>query len=83
MVKLQKRLARLRQKSKDTDSTELIAILTELGFECRAGKGSHTVCKHPDLPEVRLTIPHQKPLKEVYVKKVLHFIQPLLEEENG
>ena len=81
MVKLRKRIERLRQRPKNTDSKELISILEALGFECRSAKGSHVLCKHPSICD-SLTVPHQRPLKSVYVKKALPIIQLLLEEED-
>ena len=35
---------------------ELKATLAKAGFKSRTAKGSHTVWKHPDLADVRITL---------------------------
>ena len=35
---------------------ELKAALSKAGFQSRTAKGSHTVWKHPALPETRITL---------------------------
>lgn len=35
---------------------QIKTVLTKAGFYVRPGKGSHTVWKHPALPQVRITI---------------------------
>lgn len=79
MTKLEKRIRKIAQQPKGTSSQELIGILESLGFHCRSGKGSHTVCHHPDLPGVFLTIPDQRPLLPVYIRKALKIIYQLQE----
>jgi len=82
VTKLEKRLRKLEQSPRNISSEELSTILISLGFEYRAGKGSHSFYKHPKLPEFPLTIPEQNPLKQVYIKKVRDLINRLREMEN-
>jgi predicted RNA binding protein YcfA (HicA-like mRNA interferase family) len=35
---------------------ELKAMLSRAGFNCRSGKGSHTVWRHPRLPRTRVVL---------------------------
>ena len=70
MSKADKLLARLLRGSSDVGFTfeELQRVLTRLGFEQRAPKGSHYTFAHPDVPTI-LTVPKRKPLKPVYLRK--------------
>jgi predicted RNA binding protein YcfA (HicA-like mRNA interferase family) len=82
VTKLEKRIQRLEQNPRSISSKELSSILTALGFECRGGKGSHECYKHPKLPEIKLTVPDQNPLKQPYVAKALDAIHRLEELED-
>jgi len=82
VTKLEKRIRRLAQQPKGVSSEELVSILEALGFHCRSGKGSHTVCHHPDLQGLRLTVPDQRPLRSVYVRKALRIIYQLQEMQK-
>lgn len=83
MTKLEKRLANLRQAHRNINSSELIAILESLGFELRGGKGSHKLYRHPDLPEDPITVPLQRPLRPVYIKKAVNIINKLMERTEN
>lgn len=84
MTRLEKRIRKLRQSPRNISSRELINVLVSLGFELRGGKGSHQCYKHPELPQIKLTVPEQNPLGEVYVKQALDAINKLKElEDNG
>ena len=55
---------------------ELKAMLRKAGFSSRPGKGSHTVWKHPALPEDEITLSGNdgndaKPYLEKEVRKLL------------
>lgn len=77
-----KRVRKLLDSPSNVRSEELIAVLQELGFEEKGGKGSHRCFRHPDLPHVKLTIPRQNPLRRVYVTKALDAISELLDAED-
>jgi predicted RNA binding protein YcfA (HicA-like mRNA interferase family) len=84
VTRLEKRIRRLRQSPRNISSRKLISILVSLGFELRGGKGSHKCYKHPKLPQIKLTVPQQNPLREMYVKQALNAINKLKElEDNG
>lgn len=75
MGKKEKLLAKMRQNPKNIRPEELEQLLLWLGFEKRAGKGSHTVYKRD---EYRLTLPYKKPfLKPIYIKLALEIIDEL------
>jgi predicted RNA binding protein YcfA (HicA-like mRNA interferase family) len=80
--KLDKKINRLRENPKNVSSRELKSILHSLGFELRGGKGSHECFKHPRVPEVKITVPKQTPLKKVYVIQALNVINKLMELED-
>lgn len=44
------------------------------GLLIRAGKGSHFHAKHPAAVEI-LTIPARRPIKPVYIRKLVHYIE--------
>jgi predicted RNA binding protein YcfA (HicA-like mRNA interferase family) len=80
MGKKEKLLAKLRQNPKNIRPEELEQVLLRLGFEKRAGKGSHTVYKWG---EYRLTVPYNKPfLKPIYIKLALEIIDELNLDES-
>jgi predicted RNA binding protein YcfA (HicA-like mRNA interferase family) len=57
---------------------ELKAMLRKAGFEQRAGRGSHTVWSHPDLPEkVVLSGQDGNDAKPYQVKDVLAALKKL------
>ena len=77
-----KRVQRLLDSPNNVRSDELIAVLLALGFEEKGGKGSHRCYKHPDLPNVKLTVPKQNPLRRAYVTKAIEAITELLDAED-
>lgn len=83
MTRLQKRIRKIQQNPRNVPCEELISVLLSLGFECRGGKGSHECYKHPRLPEIKLTIPRQNPLKSVYVVQALRAIYTLEELDDN
>lgn len=49
----------------------------------RPKRGSHRIFTHPpDLPNL-LNVPHAKPVKPVYVRKVVEFLDELSEKRGG
>ena len=72
----------MARNPRNASRRELISLLESFGFVCRGGKGSHSCYKHPDLPDIKLTIPAG--LKVTYVKQVLETIYSVREiEEHG
>lgn len=82
MTKLDKRLQRIERNPRNVARDDLVSLLKSYGFVCRGGKGSHSCFKHPELPEIKLTIPRK--LKPGIVKQALEAIYRLKEiEEDG
>jgi predicted RNA binding protein YcfA (HicA-like mRNA interferase family) len=82
VTRLQKRIVKMRQHPRNVPSDELVSVLLSLGFERRGGKGSHQCFKHPGLPEVKLTVPKQNPLRRTYVVQALNAIHKLVELDD-
>jgi hypothetical protein len=53
------------------DDVELLCRNYSLSF--RFGKGSHATVHHPAAREI-LTIPARRPIKPVYIRKLVHYI---------
>jgi predicted RNA binding protein YcfA (HicA-like mRNA interferase family) len=50
------------------------ALCREHGLSFRRGKGSHAHAKHPMAHEI-LTIPARRPIKPVYIRKLVRYIE--------
>ncbi len=80
MTKANKAIEKLRQNPKHVRYSELVAILTRLGFQKRQDSTSHVRFTHG---HHILVIPKQKPfLKPIYVKQVTQLLDQILEEDN-
>jgi hypothetical protein len=63
-----------RNPAADWRIEDLERVCREHGLLFRAGKGtSHCHAKHPDAREI-LTIPARKPIKPVYIRKLVRYI---------
>jgi hypothetical protein len=78
MVSFDKILARIINNPRDVEFKLLDRLLKKHGFKCRQpGKGSsHYTYYHHELEDI-LTIPYDRPVKAVYVKKAIAAIQKL------
>lgn len=78
MVSFDKILARIINNPRDVEFKLLDRLLKKHGFKRRQpGKGSsHYTYYHHELEDI-LTIPYDRPLKAVYVKKAIAAIQKL------
>ncbi len=78
MTKLDKLYIKIVNNPKDISFEELDKVLKRYGFICRqpSGGSSHYTYIHKHLPDI-LTIPRNKPIKAVYVKKALLAIEKL------
>jgi predicted RNA binding protein YcfA (HicA-like mRNA interferase family) len=63
---------------------DIEALCTEHGIRCAAprGGGSHYRISHPDLEE-KLTVPFKRPIKPVYIRKLVAFIDRLENARNA
>lgn len=67
-----KLLKNMQNNPKNVSFEDLKKLLKAYGFELRSISGSHHTFKKDSQ---RITIPYNKPIKEIYVKMVLKFIQ--------
>jgi predicted RNA binding protein YcfA (HicA-like mRNA interferase family) len=66
-------IARFRQNPANVRFRELDLLLRACGFEQRKTGGSHFIYKRQGTPS--LSVPFKRPIKEVYVRKALQFIE--------
>lgn len=78
VTKKDKLLAHIINNPKDIDFDDLDKVLRDYGFNCRQASGgsSHYNYFHRSLPDI-LTIPKNKPIKAIYVKKAIRAIERL------
>jgi hypothetical protein len=76
-VKLDRKLAALRQRRRSVHPDEMHALLTEAGFDRRFGKGDHWVYTH-SRRRYPLTIDPRNPLLPAYVSKAIRAIEEVL-----
>lgn len=80
MTKAIKALEKLRQNPNSVRYSELVTILTRLGFQKRQDSTSHVRFTYGSRI---LVIPKRKPfLKPIYVKQVLKLLDQILEENK-
>jgi predicted RNA binding protein YcfA (HicA-like mRNA interferase family) len=63
-----------RNPSGDWTISDVETLCRQRGLLFRAGKGSHCHAKHPNSREI-LTIPARRPIKPVYIRKLVHYIE--------
>ena len=72
---LSERLERMRRNpADDWTISDVEAVCGEYGLLFRSGKGSHAHAKHPTAHEI-LTIPARRPIKPVYTRKLVRYIE--------
>lgn len=66
---------KIKNNPKDVTFDEICTLLTKRGgFEFRNSGSNHYVFYHPDLAE-HLSIPKDKPIKPVYIKKAIRMFE--------
>lgn len=76
MSKIEKLLAKMHANPRDWHMQELEIIAKHYGLMIRKSGGSHVVFTHPDWVEM-LCIPSRRPIKPVYIKKLLQLLETL------
>lgn len=76
MTILDKKLEKMRNNPKDWQLSDLVVIAGHYGISVRQGKGSHVCFSHPEWNEI-LTVPARRPIKPIYVKKLVTLIDAL------
>lgn len=78
MSKFDKLISNMRRNPRDWNIDDITKVATNFGFAKRTTSGSHVTFSHPDLPDI-LIVPAHKPVKTMYVKKLLKLIDELEE----
>jgi len=76
MSKIDKLIEKLRNNPRDTNIDSIRKILDKHGLEYVWGKGDHLNVKHPNIDYI-LTIPAHKPIKPIYIIKLLKMIEEI------
>ncbi len=76
MTSANKLLERMRKNPRDWRIEQLETIAKHHGIQIRKSGGSHVVFDHPKWVEL-LCVPARRPIKPIYVKKLLALIDIL------
>ena len=76
MSKIDKQIERLRNNPKNTNIATIRKILDKFAIAYVWGKGDHLNVKHPSVDYI-LTIPAHKPIKAIYVMRLLKMIDDI------
>ncbi len=79
MGKIDKLITKMRNNPRDWKIEDIELIASYYGFKKRLTSGSHVTFQHPLLVEI-LTIPAHKPIKPIYIKKLLKLIDEVKNE---
>jgi len=85
MSKREKQLEKIKNNPKNVTFDDLVSLLEYFGCIFREGKGSHFVYTHFCFGEEEHTLPRQKPMGVIYVKKAIANIERIKEckEDDG
>ena len=82
MTAADKLLERMRANPRDWRIEDVMAVCRADGIHCTPPrKGSHYKVKHGSMPEI-LTIPAHRPIKPVYVRDLVRFIDCVREASS-
>jgi len=74
-----KLLARMRNNPRDWRIEDVLALCRANGIECSPPRsGSHFKVKHASMAEI-LTVPAHRPIKPVYIRELLRFVDRVRE----
>lgn len=82
MSKITKTLTKMKANPRDWRIEQLETIAGNYGFTVRKTGGSHFVFVHDDLDE-QVTIPSHRPIKPIYVKKLVMLIEKLENKDEN
>ncbi len=80
MGKLDKLIAKMRNNPLNWKINDVERVASYYGFSKRLASGSHVTFEHPLLVDI-LTIPAHKPIKPIYIKKLLKLIDEVKNEQ--
>jgi predicted RNA binding protein YcfA (HicA-like mRNA interferase family) len=73
-----KKLQAMRRNPKgDWQIDDIVTVAEAFGFTVRRGGGGHATLSHPNLADI-LTVPARKPIKPVYVRRLVEAIDRLV-----
>lgn len=81
MSQIEKLLQKMRNNPRDWRIADIITICGKYGIEGRNDGGSHHVFSHSEIVE-SVTVPAHRPIKPVYVKKIIELIDKVKELEK-
>jgi hypothetical protein len=73
-----KLLDSMRLNSNDWVMAKLLTVAKQHGVEVRSTGGSHYVFSHPSVKD-SLSVPSRRPIKAIYIKRFVLFIDQILE----
>ena len=76
MSKIEKLIEKLRNNPRDANIAMIRKILDKFELEYVWGKGDHLNVKHPNIDYI-LTIPAHKPIKPIYIIKLIKMINEI------
>lgn len=65
----------------DWSIEDVLALCEAWGISFRRGGGSHCTVSHPTQPEI-LTIPANRPIKSIYIRRLVEFVGRVSEGAN-
>jgi hypothetical protein len=82
LAKASKLLERMRANPRDWGMNDIATVCEGHGIDCTPPrKGSHFKVKHATMTEI-LTIPAHRPIKPVYVRELVKFIDSVQGEQR-
>jgi predicted RNA binding protein YcfA (HicA-like mRNA interferase family) len=81
MSKAEKLLLKLRNNPRNVSIATIRKVLDHVGLRYVWGKGDHLNVKHPHLDYI-LTIPAHKPIKPIYIIKLMKMIDDIPEADD-
>lgn len=84
MSKKEKLYIKIKRNPNNVEFGEIQNLLHIAGFIERKGKGDHFIFFHPELNGYKenITIPYNRPIKVVYIKKALKLLEKLGYDEK-
>lgn len=80
--KRQKLVERILRNPKDVSFSEISQVLEAFGYQCRQPSGSHYTFRKAGTNPI--TVPKNKPVKEIYVKNIIRLLDlETWHEKNG
>ena len=71
----------MKSNPRDWTIDDVITVANEYGLEGRSSGGSHYTFSHPDV-DFHLTIPAKRPIKPVYIRYLVKFIDQVRGEKQ-